>query len=300
MLRPATTTNAPIDAAFALLTRDDAGARGSFESLFHAVADDPARALRSLSAAGVLLGIAADFSDFRGLAIWLQRFAVDQDAAWATWPRDEDQARIAAARLVAPLLDEAHGTDDDAVVAAARHLTALLARPLAVTADERILLSKCLIDYSAHCCDVTAIVRISAQVQDFLREGTVSPQWQARWWLLMASNHEYFGADDAAADALGRAARLAEAHDLPRIRYELLCVEMNNALKVEHWSRAEVIAREIEKALPDVRAGRLPAGLRAQATRLLWVREPAAALQRLERLMAICDDTEVPPRDRGP
>src|SRR5450432_860482 len=296
---PMPSTVMTLDGAFALLPKDEMAARGAFAALYDAVVDEQDASAQMLAAAGVLLCVASEFADFRGLATWLERFASGDRAAGLLWPRPHDQARIAAARLTVPLLDEAQGTDDAVVAAAAERLTGLLAGPLAVSPDERILLSKVLIDYRAHRSDTTAVMRIAAQVQDFIRSGGVSPAWQARWWLLMASNHEYFGAADAAADALARANHLSQSHALHQLRYELLCVEMNNALKTESWARADLISREIEKAFADIRAGRLPAGLRAQAARLLWMREPVAALQRLERLLAVCDDIEVPLRDRG-
>ena len=127
----------------------------------------------------------------------------------------------------------------------------------------------------------------------------MSPLWQASWWLLTARNHEYFGAPDAAADCLERARRLAEAHGLAPVRYELLCVEMTAALKAEAWGRSDAIARAIEIALPDIQAGRHRAGYYAQAWRLMWRGEPATALRRLDRVLAICDEVEIPLRDRG-
>jgi DNA-binding SARP family transcriptional activator len=293
--------NAPhleLERAFALLPLDDAAARRLFATRLLAHDDFT----RRLAAAGLLLAVAAEFADFRGLdealATWDATAAADDLVGTLSM----DRVRLDAARVALPLLDARRATDDPDVRVAAERLGAALAGPLTLptlAADERMLLWKLLFDYRAHCLDTTALQRIAAQAQDFLREGGVSASWQARWWLLVARNHEYFGGADAAADALSRARTLADSHGLAAVRYELLCVEMTAALNAEAWPRAEAIAREIELALPDTRAGRLPAGLRAQAWWLLWRGEPGAALQRLDRLLAICADVQVPLRDQG-
>jgi hypothetical protein len=285
-----------LDAAFALLPHDEATARDALLALAEAT---PQAMLRRLAAAGAVLAVAAEFADFRGLADALKRLGPADRARWPRPERPQDQARLDAALVAVPLLDAQIATDDADVVAAAERLGVALAGPVALSADERVLLWKVLFDYRAQRLDTTALARIAAQAQDFLRGGGVSPRWQAHWWLLVARNHEYFGAAEAAADALWRAGKLAQAHGLAAVQYELLCVEMTAALKAEAWQRAEVLAREIEIALPDMRAGRLPAGLRAQAWWLLWRGQPGAALQRLDRLLAICEDVQVPQRDRG-
>ena len=283
------------DAAFALVAQDDARARPLFQQGM--LRADPAA--RRLAAAGAVLAVAAEFADFRGLPQALSALDVVTRAAWPACARPQDQARVDAALLAVPLLDAAVATDDATVSSAAERLSAALAGPLPVTPDERMLLWKLLYDYRAQRMDTDALQRIAAHAQDFLRAGSVSPRWQALWWLLVARNHDYFGNADAAEQALARAGTLAELHGLAAIRYELLCVEMTAALKAEAGARAEAIAREIDRLLPEVRAGRLPAGLRAQAWWRLWRGEPATALHCLERLLAICEDVQVPPRDRG-
>ncbi len=252
-----------------------------------------------LAAAGSLIAIAADYADFRGLAHWLERLPIAQRASWPRCARAQDQARLDAALVSVPMLDGGIDAEEEAIESAAQRLAAALGADLAVVPDERVLLWKCLYDYRAHRLDTTALTRIAAQAQDFLRRGSVSPLWQASWWLLAALNHEYFGAPDAAADCLDRAHRLTVAHGLASVRYELLCVEMTAALKAQAWGRSDAIAREIEVALPDIQAGRHRAGYHAQAWRLMWRGEPATALRRLDRALAICDEVEIPLRDRG-
>ncbi len=285
------------DLVFAALPERDAMARVAFAAGMASASADADT--KRLAAAGFVLAVAAEFADFRGLAQALAALDLGARAAWPLCLRPEDQARLDAALVVVPLLDACLSTDDTAVASAARRLAGALSGPLALTPDEHMLLWKYLFDYRAHCMDTTALASMAAQAQDFMRVAAVGVPAQARWWLLLARNHEYFGAGDAAADALARARRLAEAHGLTSVRYELLCVEMTAALKSEAWSRADAIARDIEQALPDVRAGRLPTGLLAQAWWLLWRGEPGAALLRMQRLLAICDDVEVPLRDRG-
>jgi DNA-binding SARP family transcriptional activator len=294
-----------LEHAFALLPADDAAARRAFSACLARAATAADGDARRLAAAGLVLAVASEFSDFRGLKQALAALDPGSRAQWPRCGRAEDRARLDAALVAVPLLDDGLAADDVEVAAAADRLGEALAGALAVSPDERMLLWKALFDYRAHRMDTTALARIAAQAQDFMRDGGVSGvsgvsgHWQARWWLLVAGNHDYFGADPAAADALARAGRLAALHHLNGVRYELLCIEMTAALKADAWPRAEAIAREIELALPDIRAGRLPAGLRAQAWWLLRRGEPAAALQRLDSLLAICADVEVPQRDRG-
>ena len=127
----------------------------------------------------------------------------------------------------------------------------------------------------------------------------VSLAWQGRWWLVVASNADYFGQPLAAREARARAQRLADAGHLPSLRFELLCQEMTDALRADDAAGAERVFAQLEQLRPEVPPGRLPHGLRAQAAWHLWRGQYHQALARIDLLLTLCQDLQVPERDRG-
>ena len=118
---------AAVDACFDLLLADQPGARAAFAACHAAGLGSGSATQQHLAAAGVLLAIAADFDDFRGLPAALAQFA----QGWALTPaaprpqdcpqdrpqdraqiRPQDRLRLAAAQVAVPLLD--HGVAHDA------------------------------------------------------------------------------------------------------------------------------------------------------------------------------------------
>ena len=75
---------------------------------------------------------------------------------------------------------------------------------------------------------------------------------------------------------------------------------MSAALKAADLPLAGRLFREIDALRPAIRPGRLPHGLRAQELYLAMRSEFGAALQRMDLLLALCADMEVPRRDVGP
>jgi tetratricopeptide (TPR) repeat protein len=122
---------------------------------------------------------------------------------------------------------------------------------------------------------------------------------QANWWLTTMCHHEYYGDAEAALQARHRLQTLLEAHELPELRFALLTMHIPVALKAGQLGRAERIHRALEALMPDMAAGCLPQALRAQAQYLSQRGEHGAALARIDRLLAVCADVEVPVRDQG-
>ena len=304
MAAPASASDPPLRAAlaraFAALVRDDAVARGEFEDL-HARAEAAGdREVCALCAAGMVVGIAIEFADFRGLAEWTARLdaLAGTDGGLALGLAAIDQLRLDSALITLPSLDGAYGFDARCE-AAARRAAQAQDEPLPLSPDERMLHTKMLLDYYSLRHEVPRIEEVMAFGHEQVRRPGVSPAWQARWWVLVLLNREYFGQTEAAGQARARLAELVERHDLPAMRHELACIEMSSALKADDLALADQLFREIDARRPQVRPGRLPHGLRAQASYLARRGRFTAALERVQLLLALCADVEVPRRDQG-
>lgn len=253
----------------------------------------------------MVLAINVEFVDFRGASQWCERFSAGwgdaeaQASCEAAIQGDPDGLRACAAALVWPSLDHAVSGDQPRFRAAALALARGLRQPVAIGPDERYLLVKCLLDYHGQQMDTQAANRLLATEHEQMAAAPPSVQAQARWWYTVMHHHAYFGEPQAAALALERLQALIQAHDLRRFRYLLLSVELLEWLKTGQMQRAERACRELEILMPEVRAGYLPYGLRAQARFMQHAGQHEAALQRIDRLMAICADLEVPERDQG-
>lgn len=284
-----------MEAAFAELTLDDAGARPLFTRLWDLGAQRGDAAAQAVAAAGMVLAIAVEYADYRGLHLWGKRLCTLAATSQST---DRHRWRVDAARLALPCLDDAWGFDADSE-ARAEALFVALREATAIPPDERLLLAKVLMDYESLQLDVPRIERLMALTHHHLHRAQASPRWQMRWWLLLLQNHEYFNQGAAAAEAQARAQALCTRHGLHDLRFELACVELTLAIKADDALAAERLFRELDALRHHVRPGRLPQGLRAQAQWLLRRGDNSAALERIELLLSLCHDAEVPRRDQG-
>ncbi len=287
-----------VDVCLSKLLADDPDTRAALASHRQTALENGDAVRLWLLSAAELLTIAADFADFRGLGAALVQFSVGCAAAHRL-VRKRDVLRIAAARVVLPSLDHAVAHDDPQVLAAAAQLHGALRDGSDLPAHERVLMAKVLIDHAAMLNDAQALGRVVAVMQPEVQNGSLSRAWQGRWWLLLATNADYFGQPEAALEARARAEELSQQGDLPALRFELLCDEMYRALRADDGPRAERIYARIEHLRPDVAPGRVTNGLRAQAAMHTWRGEYRHALARIELLLALCDDLQVPLRDRG-
>ncbi|MBT9597822.1 MAG: winged helix-turn-helix domain-containing protein [Vitreoscilla sp.] len=294
-----------LDATVALITEDEPRARLGLQAAWN-----EATALGDTAAAWrvsglMLLAINLDFIDFRGVARWCDRFAagVSGGALADDLPRaragERAALRACAACLVWPSLDHAASAGNAPLRDASQALAEGLRAGPALPPGERFLLAKCLLDYHDQQMEALAVARLIALQQEHLQSEPPSPSVRSRWWFLVRGHHERLGEADAAQQARVRLQELADAHDIPELRYALLTQDMPVALKARQLGRAERIHRELEALMPDMRAGCLPQGLHAQASYLSQRGDCTAALARIERLLAICGDLEVPERDQG-
>lgn len=278
---------------WAKLAADEVVARSMLEAALQAAeaAGDGAACARA--AAGLLVAIAIEFADFRGLDRALGVFqAQAQPEAVDLW--------LDVARICLPSLDGRVPFSASSDAAAERVHAALRDSAPRLGPDACLLVHKLLLDYRGQQLDVGRIEQLIALGHELATQPGVSPAWQGRWWLLVLQNREWFGDAAGTAQALQQAQRLAQRHALPRLRFELACVEMSAALKAADLGAADRLFRELDALRPAVRPGRLPHGLRAQALYLAYRGEFNAALQRLDLLLALCADMQIPERDVGP
>lgn len=297
------TATADFRDAWTLLPADEAAARLALWQALDAAEARGDAAGAGRAAAALLVAIAIEFADFRGLRRALQVF--QRDGAAAATAQDghalaDETLVLDMASLALPLLDGTQAFGPACEAAAARVQCGLLdtAQPLAP--DAKMMALKLLLDYRGQQLALGPIEHLIALGHEIACAPGVSPVWQGRWWLLVLQNREWFGDEQGTAQALQRAQELAHRHLLPRLRFELACVEMSAALKAVDLPLADRLFREIEALRPAIRPGRLPHGLRAQALYLAVRGEFVAALHRLDLLLALCADMEVPARDVGP
>jgi len=168
----------------------------------------------------------------------------------------------------------------------------------AVAVDEKVLLAKVLLDFDGmREADAAMLERLLALMQDTAQRA--SPRWQAAWWRLRAQCLEYIGQTTAAQAAAEQLQRLAAGLDDPELRMSMACEEMRLALHGDDRPRAEKAFRMIEQLRPRVRPALLPHGLRSQVSLLLRRGDFGAALERVQLTLGLCEDHEVPERDRA-
>ncbi len=297
-----------LDSALALIPTDEPRARAALQRLWEDADRSGDGGAAWQAAVLSLLTVNLNFLDFRGSATWCARFVAGlatarADGLFERARRGERPAmRGCAALLVWPMLDHAAHVQPEGAEALAEAAGALaegLRTETTLSAVERLLLAKCLLDHHGQQMDTLAASRLIALQQEKLRAAAAEPVLLAHWWFTVMGHHEFFGDAEAALQARVRLQALAEAHDLPMLRYALLTQEMPEALKAGQLARAERVHRELEALMPDVSTGELPQGLRAQALYLCQRGDHGAALAKIDHLLAVCRDVEVPERDQG-
>ncbi|HRI17188.1 MAG TPA: hypothetical protein PL196_01580, partial [Burkholderiaceae bacterium] len=238
----------------------------------------------------LLLHTLADFADFRGLAPALTAFdAAPVSPAW--------RPRADAVLLGRPSLDHRHDHGADALVPVRARLFGALRDGAAMAPDERLLLAKVLVDHDNMRNDMASCARVLALMQDVVPQASL--RWQATWWRLAAEIHDYTGDTALAQAAAERLQALLPCLDWAEAVLALACEEMRQALHVDDRVRAERAFRTIEQQRHRVRPALVPRGLRAQVSLLLRRREWHTALERTQLALDLCEDHEVPERDRA-
>jgi DNA-binding SARP family transcriptional activator len=305
---PGLTAPAPSADALALLARDEEAARAMLLRWLDRAEAAGDGAGCAAAAAGLLVATNIEFADFRALSRALPLFLrhagdAQSDARSAGPAAPADPATpllLDMGRIVLPLLDGDQPFSEATEAAAERMHRVLCDAQTPLAPDECMLALKTLLDHRGHQLDRAAIEQVIAIGHEIAARPGVSAVWRGRWWLLVMANREWFGDVAGAAQALAEAQRLVQQHSLLALRFELACVEMSAALKAADLPLADRLFRELDALRPAVRPGRLPHGLRAQALVLAARGDFAAALERLDLLLAVCRDMAVPPRDVGP
>lgn len=299
--------DALIDTCMAQLLADDAAARPLLAQAWQQArqAGDDATCWRL--AALALLAINVDFADFRGLADWLARFA-DGEAAAPPLPRQVDRLRIDAAWLVRPTLDDRHDPADPACGAAAQRLQAALRDNLLPAGSETVLLAKALYDHlglaydSVGCAHVAAYVNplVAAAATSGAAAHTISPAWQGRWWQVLEEALIWWGEAAAAEQAAQRVRHIvAQGTAGPALAYARTLSDLARELRDGAWATQDRLSAELDRLSDAVRPGILLRGLHWQAVLLARRQQPRAALERLDRVLRLSADLQVPERDQG-
>jgi DNA-binding SARP family transcriptional activator len=294
--------------ALALVPDDEPRAREALEALWNGAESQGDRTAAWQVAAAALVVVNFNYFDFRGAARWRTRFMAGLAAAWADGlairaRRGDPAALQGCAGILAHAMQDHAALERDGGGAAVAQAATALAEGLRNAQDleptARYLLAKCLLDHHGQQMDTLGAARVIALQQDRLRDGASSPGLQANWWLTVMCHHEYYGDPEAAQQARSRLQALLDEHEPAGVRHVLLTLDMTVVLKAGQLARAERIHRELEALMPDLPASALPWCLRAQAQYLSQRGDHAAALARVDRLLAVCADIEVPERDQG-
>lgn len=249
-------------------------------------------------AMATLMHTLCDFADFRGVTEALADFAAAEAAEAVDGSLSGvDALRADTVRLGRPTLDHHHASDDPALQPVRARLFLALRDGTGLTADERLLMAKVLVDHDGMVNDHAACERLLTLMQDSLPQA--SPRWQAAWWRLAAQNYEYWGRTDLARTAAQQLQQIAARLAHPELDMALACEEIRQALHGDDRPRAERAYRVIEQCRPKVRPALLPHGLRAQVSLLLRRGDFHAALERTQLILALCEDHQVPERDRA-
>lgn len=288
-----------VDAGFAAMLHDNAGAGQALDAAWKAAAGDDAT--RWLLSAAALLGHGADFADFRGLQSWVHRFAAGEQAAPAL-QRDIDRLRIDGARVQLPSLTHDVALDAPGAREAAARLFEALRAGLWPAGDEQLMLAKALYDYHGLNDDEQRCERVALLVAESAGRAPApahSPPWRLRWMLLLEYCLDYWGQPAAALELRRQARELVEAHSAPALAWGLAVSEMRVALRDNDSTAQDRLYATMDRLRLQVRPGLALRGLFWQATVLMRRMQHGAALDKLDLVLSLCDDVEVPLRDRG-
>lgn len=285
-----------VDAWMADLLVDDARVRAPLERAWAEADGDVALQWRIATLA--LLAMHVEYADFRGLDAWVTRF--EQGARMEPpLSRALDRARVDAAWLVLPSLDHRFEHDAAAVRAAATRLHETLRSGQLPPGDEAVLLAKALYDHASIENDLSVCERVAAVMTEHLRTGGVSATWQARWWLVLEAALAYWGPPAAAAQALGQARAQVAVDAGDNCRFALTLAQLRRAQADQDGAAVDRGLSDIEGLRPLLRPGLVLRGLHAQAEVRLGRGDHRAVLDVEDRVLALCDDVQVPERDRG-
>lgn len=296
VVAPAAPAASEVDRQLAGVLADPAAVREPLEHAWQAAqARGDAQGAWLLSAVA-LLAAAADFADFRGLGTWLARFESGEREGREA-ERTADALRLDAARLALPALDHRFDFRSPALRESARRLFDALLDHRWPAGDEHVLLAKILYDYHGLEYEEAACERLAAMAGPGVRQA--SPAWQVRWWLPVAVALDFWGHAAAAEQARQTVADLAAAGGGLRVAWGAALMELTRAMAQPDAAAQDRAATQLDALRLQVPPAWLPRGLFLQAQLLLRRGRPAAALEKVQLVLQLCGDFEVPERDRG-
>jgi len=279
--------------ARAALWPDELRAREDLERAYGAAltADRPRDA--RLAAALAVCSYAVHFTDFRGLASWCERFASTDEIA------SDDSARrlyVLGAKLALPTLGKGL-FDDPALDVAAAGLFSGLKSEKALHDDERLALAKLLVEYYLLRHNAHGFQRLILMTAPWLEHA--QPLARGVWWLMQANAEQQLGSPVVAESCVDLAREIADTHDLISVQMVLRVESLRACLQAQDLDQSERLLRQIRPLALRLRPGQHRSAMHLEAMDALMRGDPTRAQTLLDLLLAVCEDTEVPQRDRG-
>lgn len=284
-----------VDDLFALMLADDDAARAPLEVAWQAAQARGDVAAQWLLAATAILAINIDCADFRGLLTWIDRFQAGERAA-PVLQRQVDRQRVDCVRIVLPALDHRFAFDSDSVHASAQRLLAALRDGQWPAGDEFAQLAKALFIYHDLEYEPQAAERMAALATPGMAAASVA--WQARWWIEVEASLDFQGQVEAADEVRRRLDALTAQPGSEVVAWDLAVVEIRRALRTGDAAIQDRLYAQIERLRTTIRPGLLPRGLYRQAQLLMHRGRGLEALDKLDVVLSVSDDMQVPERDR--
>ena len=279
-------------AASTLLWTDELRARKALEAAYESATSAGRPGDAHLAAARAVCSFALHFADFRGLDVWCDRFISTVQATHEA----PGELFVMGAVLALPSLGRG-SFDDPALDVVAIELFDGLKRGLALHDDERLALAKLLMEYDLLRHDAKAFQRLTKLAVPWLEHA--QPQARAVWWLMQAHAEQQLGSAAVAKSCVALAREIADAHALAAVQMVLRVESLRACLQAEDLDQSERVLLEIRALALHLKPGQHRSALHLEAMDALMRGDPARALELLDLLLAVCEDMEVPQRDRG-
>jgi LuxR family maltose regulon positive regulatory protein len=272
---------------------DDVKARAALDAGFEAAVSDRETHLARGAAGLALCTYAMHFADFRGLARWAERWS-----SLAAVAVDDPVLSLygAGATLALPTLGFGSYESPDLDTAAARLFTGLQ-DTADLDDDEHLALAKLWVEYASMRHDRQGIQRLMLMAAAWLDHS--QPMARGVWWLMHARNELQFGTPSLADTSVAQAREIAETHGIASLQLALRVQSLRTALQAGDLDESERLLAEIRPLSLRVRPGHHRSALQLEAMDALLRGQAFRAMSLLDLLLQVCEDTEVPLRDRG-
>lgn len=279
--------------ARARLWPDELRAREALDATYHAALAAGLAEVAREAAALAVCSYALHFADFRGMTTWCARFS----SACAGAPAGSARSLfVAGATIALPTLGV--GTyEDPALDAEADRLLHGLKDEADLHDDERLALAKLLAEYYSMRHDTQAIRRLMLMAAPWLEHA--QPLARGVWWLMHAVCEQQHGSPALAETSVAQAREIAQTHQVANLQMALSVQSLRAALQAEDLDEAERLLLVIRPLALRLKPGHHRSALHLEAMYALLRGEPKRAHDLLELLLKVCDDVEVPQRDRG-